>query len=310
MIGFLPAPSSLGLTWYLMILALALPMPVAAQSEQPKSVKWQGIETFENAYTYSGRTSAHLGNVNEYNHHITVFFTYVEETDAQGIRKFTSRKIRWTAEGKAVATGFTSTTCNGSGALELVGLSDEDLYEKLKIPCTSNDKGILVGSFTKPPDRIRPPKIVDWEKVRNNCAYSEERTAPSGERYTYTVRVSPGCNCDLKPPKKTANPPQKPKPPAKEPGPESKSPSQQWWWLPFQGLWGIIPDPSPPGFDPLNVDLGPGAVEGGMATGKKLKATEVLDKTGDTGEYHRIKNMCTKDFMNEFGNKKAKESKK
>jgi len=309
MIAFFSAPSSRGLTWYLLVLALALPVAVIAKSGQPKNLKWQGIETFENAYSYSGRTSAHLGNVNEYNHHITVFFTYFEETDAQGARKFTSRKIRWTANGKAVATGFTSTTCKGSGALELVGLSDGDLKEKLKIPCTSNDNGILAGSFTKPPDRIRPPNIVDWEKVRNNCAYSEEKTAPSGERYTYTVRVSPGCQCDLSAPKKKAeSTAQKSKLPAKEP--KSKSPSEEPWWIPFQVLWGVIPDPSPPGFDPLNPDLGPPAVEGGMEMGQELKAKQVLDKTGDTEEYSRIRNMCRKDFMNEFGNKKSKESKK
>lgn len=203
MIAFLSAPSSRELTWYLLVLALALPMSVIAKSEQPKTVKWDGIETFENAYTYSGRISAHLGNVNEYNHKIIVRFTYVEETDAQGARKFTSRKISWTAQGKAVATKFTSTTCNGSGALELVGLSDGELNEKLKIPCITNDKGILAASFTKPPDRIRPPELVGWEKVRNNkvlnsCAYSVENIRPSGQRYTYTVRVTP-CNCDLTP---------------------------------------------------------------------------------------------------------------
>ncbi len=193
MIDFLLAPSSRGVTWYLMVVALAFPISVTAQSEQPKSAKWQGIETFENAYTYSGRTSAHLGNVNEYNHKITIFFTYLAEIDAQGTRNFTSRKIFWAAEGKAVALGFTSTVCKGSGELELVGLGDADLNDKLKIPCTTDDKGILAGSFTKPPDRIRPPEIVGWEKVRNNCAYSIEKTAPNGERYTYSVQVSPGC---------------------------------------------------------------------------------------------------------------------
>lgn len=196
MTAFLSAPSSLGLTWSLLVLALALPTSVVAQSKQPKTVKWQGIETFEDAYTYSGRISAHLGNVNEYNHKITVRFTYIEETDAQGARKFTSRKIRWTAEGKAVATGFTSTTCSGSGSLELVGLSDGDINEKLKVPCTTKSKGILVADFISPRVSISPPKLVDREKLRNNCSYSEERIAPSGERYSYSVWVSPGCKCD------------------------------------------------------------------------------------------------------------------
>lgn len=303
MIGFLPAPSSRGLTWYLMILALALPMSVIAKSEQPKTIKWQGIETSENAYTFSGRISAHLGNVSEYNHHITVFFTYIEETDAKGARKFTSRKITWTAEGKAVATGFTSTTCSGSGSLELVGLSDEDLNEKLKIPCTTKDYANYFGFFPKPPSEIEPPKLVDWEKLRNNCAYSEERTAPSGGRYTYTVRVSPGCNCELKPPKKTASPPQRPKSPSNEPKPESKSPSKEWWWPLFQILWGKVPDPSPPGFDPLNPDFGPPAVEGGMKMGEGLKATQGLG-TDDPEEFYRRRHMCRKDFMNEFGKEK------
>lgn len=305
MIYLLSAPPSRGATWILMILALAFPMSVAAQKskQQPKRVVWRGIETFENAYTYSGRISAHLGNVSVYNHKITIFFSYIEETDAQGIRKFTSRKLLWSAEGKAVATGFTSTVCKGGDDLELVGLSEGTINERLKIPCTTDDKGILAGSFTKPPSEIKPPKIVDWDKLINNCSHREATTALSGERYTYSVWVSPGCTCDLRRPTETASPPQRPKPPSNEPKPESKSPSKEWWWLPFQVLWGLAPDPSPPGFDPLNPDLGPPAVEGGMVAGQEWKAKQQGALKGEA-EYYRIRNMCREDFMKEFGEKK------
>lgn len=209
MISLLFAPSSRGVKWVLMILALAFPMSIIAQSEQqPKRVTWRGIETFENAYSYSGRISAHLGNVNEYNHKITISFSYIEETDAEGIRKFTSRKLLWSAEGKAVAKGFTSIVCKGGGELELVGLSERIINEKLKIPCTTDDKGILAGSFTKPPSEIKPPKIVEWRALRDTCSYSEEKFTPNGERYTYSVWASPGCPCDHRRPTKTSGPPQ------------------------------------------------------------------------------------------------------
>ena len=307
MIYLLSVSLSHGVKWILIILALAFPLSILAQSkQQPKRVTWNGIERFENAYSYSGRVSAHLGNVNEYNHSIIIFFSYTEETDAEGNRKFTSRKLTWRAEGKAVATGFTSTVCNGSGELELVGLSEGTINENLKIPCTSDDKGILAGSFTKPPSAIKPPKIVGWEKLRNDCSYSEEKIAPSGERYAYTVWVSPGCTCDLRrptktnsPPPTTSNPPKGTKMPAKDP----KVFDPPWWWPAYQLGSGLAPDPSPPGFDPLNPTLGPPALEGGMTLGQRLKATEALER-GDNNEYYRIKNMCREDFMKEFGNKK------
>lgn len=73
-----------------------------------------------------------------------------------------------------------------------------------------------------------------------------------------------------------------------------------WWWPVYQLLSGLAPDPSPPGFDPLDPTLGPPAVEGGMDMVQELKAKQAL-KRGDTDEYYRIRNLSREQYMKEFG---------
>lgn len=81
-----------------------------------------------------------------------------------------------------------------------------------------------------------------------------------------------------------------------------------FWWPAYQALSGLAPDPSPPGFDPLNPTLGPPALEGGMKMGQGLKATQGLgsgeDQADANEEFYRRRRMPRKDLLDEFGKKK------
>lgn len=81
-----------------------------------------------------------------------------------------------------------------------------------------------------------------------------------------------------------------------------------WWWPGYQLFSGLAPDPSPPGFDPLNPQLGPPAVEGGMKMGQGLKATQGMndgeDQADANEEFYRRRRMPKKDLLDEFGKKK------
>lgn len=181
------------LGWYLAILLLAFPMAVTAQSEKPKRVVYQGVETRELAFRRSPRTKA--GITTDYWHRIKIDFTYVEEFDAQGFRKVVSHKISWDASGESVTPEWETTFCRGQDGLELVGASEETKRQKLKIPCTTKYEqrgaSFLPLDLHRPPSSILPPKIVGWDQLRDNCSYSEEGIIPfTGELYTYSVWVS------------------------------------------------------------------------------------------------------------------------
>lgn len=169
---------------------LAWTVAVPAQNSKPKRIVWKGVETFENAYTYGGRNSGTLGLANDYHHRTIISFSRVEEVDAQGNSHVVSHKIAWSAEGQSVANGYETTTCDGAGSIELVGMSADASREKMKIPCKTRTESNFFGFFPKPPDRILVPKVVQWEDLRESCSYAEEQTAPNGEHHTYSAWVA------------------------------------------------------------------------------------------------------------------------
>jgi hypothetical protein len=184
------------LTWCLAIVIFPLALLQTGKSEKPKRVVWKGVETSEMAYTYNGYINPADPLDNEYFHKIVIHFTYIEETDARGLNKhFVSKKLSWSLEGASLAKCCESMSCKGGGEVELVGLSEHDQKERLKANCTKKEFG---GSyfilFPGPPGMIDPPKLVRWDQLRDNCAYSEEETKPWGERHTYSVWVSPELN--------------------------------------------------------------------------------------------------------------------
>jgi hypothetical protein len=80
-----------------------------------------------------------------------------------------------------------------------------------------------------------------------------------------------------------------------------------WTWIKSaaSAIWDWIedvfsPDPLPPGFDPLDPDLAPPAMEGWVKTVKEMKARQALQR-GDEDEYYRIRNMSTEEYLKEFG---------
>ena len=160
---------------------------LAATSPKPKRIIWKGVETFENAYTYHGRTSGVLGYANEYFSKTVINFTYVEETDSAGHSHFTSRKIAWNSSGRSVAYGFEGTTCKGSGQADVTKPE-----QKFDIPCKTEKYGVFWGFFPRPPSSISPPKLIPWDQLRDDCSYSEEQPWDHGfHRYSITVSGDP-----------------------------------------------------------------------------------------------------------------------
>ncbi len=172
------------------IALLALPLPVPAQNSKPKRVVWKGVETFENAYKYGGRNSGTLGLANDFHYRTIVSFSQVQESDAQGHSRIVSHKVAWSSDGQSMANGYETTTCSGSGSIELVGMSDGAARAQMKIPCETRTEGNFFGFFPKPPDHISVPKVVRWEDLRESCSYAEEQTAPNGEHHTYSAWVA------------------------------------------------------------------------------------------------------------------------
>jgi hypothetical protein len=68
-----------------------------------------------------------------------------------------------------------------------------------------------------------------------------------------------------------------------------------WWWI--QEV--VLPDPSPPGFDPLDPCLGPQGRDGWFETQKQLKARDAL-QNGRFNEYERIRKMSIEEFHKEY----------
>lgn len=184
----LPLPVRLRL--YALILAFAFPGSVSSQAGQSIRVRWEGIETFQNAYSYAGRNSAALGLANDYWHITVVKFVYIVDTDFQGRDHVVSHTLSWVAQGSSLSDGYESITCSGHNDLDLVGSIVGERDSKLRVPCERKVFANYFGFFPKPPDRIQVPKIVGWDKLRKDFSYSEEKTFPSGEQYTYTIKAS------------------------------------------------------------------------------------------------------------------------
>ena len=177
--------ASFGAAVTLMVTALPLPTLIGAgqaPAQGPQTV-WSGTVRDVKAYG----TVDSSGNPSAYAHYVSVNFRYVQENDANGTR-FTSRRVSWQADGRSQSAAQLH-ECRGSGSLELGPSSSVDAVTSeqaraLQIPCTSRD---FMSHFTfieQPPERISVPRIVDWEKLREGCSYSEER---GSERYTVSV---------------------------------------------------------------------------------------------------------------------------
>lgn len=68
-----------------------------------------------------------------------------------------------------------------------------------------------------------------------------------------------------------------------------------WWWI--QEVF--VPDPSPPGFDPLDPCLAPQAIDGWVETQQQLKARDAL-QNDRLDEYERIRKMSRQEFLKEY----------
>jgi hypothetical protein len=187
-------PLSKRWTWCLAIFILPLALLQTGKSEKPKRVVWKGVQTSDMAYTYNGHINPASTVDNEYFHKIVIHFTYIEETDARGLNKhFVSKKLSWSLEGASLVKDYEAISCKGGGEVELVGLSEHDQKERLKANCTRKAlwEGHTYVMYPGPPGMIEPPELVGWDKLRDNCSYSEEHTSSSGEHRTYSVWVSP-----------------------------------------------------------------------------------------------------------------------
>lgn len=166
--------------------ALLLPTLMVAQQAPAKGPQtvWRGEVWDVKAYG----TVDTSGNPAMYQHDISVDFRYVQETDRDGRTHFTSRRISWQADGRSQSAAQLN-ECKGSGSLELGPSSSVDAItdehaRALRIPCTTRDFMTHFTFIEQPPQRISVPRIVDWEKLREGCSYSEER---GSERYTVSV---------------------------------------------------------------------------------------------------------------------------
>jgi hypothetical protein len=168
-----------------MLIALYPLVALGATSPKPKRITWKGVETFEDAYTYSGRNSGVLGHANLYRAKVDVNFTYVEETDTQGNSHFLSKNISWTVTGKAVANGYEATVCQGADGASVLGRENQPI----PISCKNTKFSSYWGFFPHPPSSVSPPKTINWDQLRDDCSYSEEEPLDHGY-HRYSVSVS------------------------------------------------------------------------------------------------------------------------
>jgi hypothetical protein len=139
----------------------------------------------------------------------------VEETDSNGNTRLVEQKIDWNSSGEATSkdvlildgqsnlrfSGDFSVTCSGGG--KKVDLLSDDGYEqlkKLRTQCkeTPSPERYAVSAKPWPNVWYSPPTNripIPWEKLRDDCSYSEEKqwTTDSGERNVerFSVWVSP-----------------------------------------------------------------------------------------------------------------------
>jgi hypothetical protein len=177
--------------YLLMSLFAFLPSVDFGQSSKPKRVVWKGIEHFERSYNHPGRVSPASGEANDFHYSFDMEFTYVEETDAQGRSRWISRKVSWKGEGKSEVLGVYRFECRGGDSVDLEGSSAAEQREHFKVSCKYESLVIHFGYFPATPtptgtEYLNPPKIVSWDKLRDDCSYSEERPG-----YSYSVWVSP-----------------------------------------------------------------------------------------------------------------------
>jgi len=143
------------------------------------------MEEFKEVAIKPGRINPASGDANEHYKNISIKFRYVEERDLEGNGGFVSRHVEWTAKESRVVYGMISTKCEGKGSLELGpgdSITDEQ-YKQMQMTCKEEKTGVIFGYFWLP-QVISPPDVVEWEKLRNGCFYSEQRPG-----YRYSVRV-------------------------------------------------------------------------------------------------------------------------
>ncbi|HET7289135.1 MAG TPA: hypothetical protein VFJ67_01760 [Thermodesulfobacteriota bacterium] len=166
----------------------------AQQPSRPNRIVWVGIEEFREVSIKPGRINPASGDANEHYKNIRIKFRYVEERDLEGKGSFTSRHVEWTARESHIVHGIISTECKGEGSLELGPgdmITDEQM-KRMQMTCKEEHEGAIFGYFWLP-QLIDPPDVVEWEMLRDDCSYSEERPG-----YRYSVWVSPEIDAVMK----------------------------------------------------------------------------------------------------------------
>ncbi len=188
----LPMRASFALSGILLA-GLVHPVPNARAARR---LVWHGEESWEQLHLNPGRISPASGEPNRFKLDAKMSFTYVQETDDAGKTRFVSRHLTWTSKGESEATGTEKIVCKGAGGVDL-GPSTaadevpESARDDLKIDCKSESLVTHFGYFipTPTPHGTRymvPPHLVAWDKLRNDCSYSEESP---GYRYSVWVTV-------------------------------------------------------------------------------------------------------------------------
>jgi len=172
------------------LLAAVFALPASASAQQspgPNRIVWVGMEEFREVSINPGRINPASGDANEYYKNIRVKFRYVEERDLEGKGGFVSRHVEWNAKESHIVHGMISRECKGKGSLELgPGDSITDAqYKQMQMTCKVEKSGAIWGYFWLP-QLISPPDVVEWDKLRDDCSYSEEQPG-----YRYSVWVSP-----------------------------------------------------------------------------------------------------------------------
>ncbi len=186
-----------------------------AQSPKPKRIVWSG--EWRQDGIYNGKVGE-FGNVHSLRANTVIKFEYVQEKDARGQERWVERKVEWNAYYSS-SWGKLSQVCKGEGSVDLgpapagppnqrtnvkqedIVVSKEGVIQGIRLECVPKDKDLKTGSlalgaFWHPPDTIKVPGIVPWEKLEkdrdgNPCAYRSEPRKVDHFEINYSVSVSP-----------------------------------------------------------------------------------------------------------------------
>jgi len=191
----------------LLVAIVVLPISTAvSQSPKPGRIVWKGYLEHQ-ASLGDGKWGSRAQNKVEY--------LYVEETDSNGNTRVVEHKIDWESSGQGWAKGVVivefaymtprfkgdfSVTCSGGGIVDLLSDDGYEQLKKLRTQCKETPSPERYAVSAKPWPNVwdSPPTNripIPWEKLRDDCSYSEEKqwTTDSGERNVerFSVMVSP-----------------------------------------------------------------------------------------------------------------------